>query len=351
MQLGPDGRELCRRDRDVGWLLANKHLLDAVPSMTALLIRTGLMAYDSARCADGKEITTYDSLDESLGQARANTYLACKCWATWLGLELMSRLRIVSGDIPAEPMSSLSEPLAETLINSGVDGGIIPAVLEKNNPGYESRILPIAESLVYPAYWLSLIKSWPSTAAGDAEEMLVRQLHGPLTSAIRRNIPCGFVPIPKPAISSPMEESNCHPPQAIASVDEQDRHFPVRRSRDTSAPGRGPASARSCEKPTPPTPAGKPMAADTGLLRSIRQRRSQGQPRSSENHHRGLVAGRAFGRTVAARTTEEIDSRRGESPGLTGVRGTAGFPLSDRLLTRRNCQRRPHDEHIQEDRD
>jgi hypothetical protein len=174
--------------RDVGWLLANKHLLDAcAQSMSARANpRTGLMSYDSARCGDGKEITTYDSLDESLGQARANTYLACKCWATWLGLELMSRLRIVSGDIPAEPLSSLAEPLAETLINAGVDG-VIPAVLEKNNPGHESRILPIAEALVYPAYWLSLIKSWPSTAAGDAEEMLLKQLHSPLTSAVRRH--------------------------------------------------------------------------------------------------------------------------------------------------------------------
>ena len=31
------------------------------------------------------------------------------------------------------------------------------------------------------------MKSWPSTAAGDAEEMLVKQLHSPLTSAVRRH--------------------------------------------------------------------------------------------------------------------------------------------------------------------
>jgi len=85
--------------RDIPWLLANKHLFDACAESMAARAnpRTGLMAYDSARCADGKEITTYDSLDDSLGQARANTYLACKCWATWLALELMSRLRIVAG--------------------------------------------------------------------------------------------------------------------------------------------------------------------------------------------------------------------------------------------------------------
>jgi len=174
--------------RDVGWLLANKHILDACAmSMSARANpRTGLMAYDSVRCAEGKEITTYDSLDESLGQARANTYLACKCWATWLGLELMSRLRILAGDIPAEPLRGLADPLAKTLISSAVNG-IIPAVLEKNSAGHESRILPIAESLIFPAYWLGLIKKWPSAAAGDAEEMLLKHLHSPLTSAVRRH--------------------------------------------------------------------------------------------------------------------------------------------------------------------
>ena len=174
--------------RDLDWLAANKHLFDScAQSMAARAShRTGLMAHDSSRCDEGKEITTYDSLDESLGQARANSYLACKCWATWIGLELMSRLRIVSGDIPAEPMSSMVEPLAETLIAAAI-GGVIPAVLEKNNPGYESRILPIAESLVYPAYWLGLMKSWPSSASGDAVEMLQKNLQGSLVSAVRRH--------------------------------------------------------------------------------------------------------------------------------------------------------------------
>jgi xylan 1,4-beta-xylosidase len=173
---------------DVGWLLANKHLVDACAhSMSARAnTRTGLMTHDSARCGDGEEITTYDSLDESLGQARANTYLGCKCWATWLGLELLSQLRIVAGDIPTEPLTSLAEPLAQTLVSAAVDG-VIPAVLEKNNRGYLSRILPIAEALIYPAYWYSLIKDWPSTAAGDAEQMLLKQLHSPLISAIRRH--------------------------------------------------------------------------------------------------------------------------------------------------------------------
>lgn len=174
--------------RDIDWLLGNKHVLDAcAQSMSARANpRTGLMAYDSSRCTDGKEITTYDSLDESLGQARANTYLACKCWSTWIALELMSALRIVAGDIPADPLISLAEPLSQTLNNSAADG-VIPAVLEKNSPGSDSRILPIAEAIVYPAYWLSVIRGWPTAAAGDAQAMLLRQLSSPLIAAVRRH--------------------------------------------------------------------------------------------------------------------------------------------------------------------
>ena len=60
------------------------------------------------------EITTYDSLDHSLGQARNNIYLAGKCWASYLALDQM--------------LAALSEPDAASealrvllcgLINSG----------------------------------------------------------------------------------------------------------------------------------------------------------------------------------------------------------------------------------------
>ena len=48
--------------------------------------RDGIMSADSSRCLGGAEITTYDSLDVSLGQARNNLYLAVKTWAAYLGL-------------------------------------------------------------------------------------------------------------------------------------------------------------------------------------------------------------------------------------------------------------------------
>ena len=51
--------------------------------------RNGLMSFDSSRTKGGGEITTYDSLDHSLGQARNNVYLAGKCWASYVALEYL----------------------------------------------------------------------------------------------------------------------------------------------------------------------------------------------------------------------------------------------------------------------
>src|SRR5688572_26740120 len=147
------------KTNDTAWLAEQAHVLAAcAESMRARAHpRTGLMTYDSARCAGGKEITTYDSLDESLGQARSNTYLAAKCWATWIGLEMLSRLAAQTGDAEIEIGQSLAEPLADFLASSARPDGTLPAVLEKDNPGYHSRILPAVEALVYPAYWLSCL--------------------------------------------------------------------------------------------------------------------------------------------------------------------------------------------------
>jgi hypothetical protein len=49
--------------------------------------RNGVIGLDSSRTMGGAEITTYDSLDASLSQARNNLYLAGKCWATYVVLE------------------------------------------------------------------------------------------------------------------------------------------------------------------------------------------------------------------------------------------------------------------------
>jgi hypothetical protein len=182
---------------DMQWLLANGPILDAcAQSMRARANpRTGLMVYDSSLCAGGQEITTYDSLDESLGQSRANTYLATKCWATWLALDVLSRLRQGAGEASAELGDSFTDELATLLSTCAVDG-TIPAVLEKDNAGYQSRILPVIEALIYPAYWLDCLRAWPRSAgdpaaisaAGSAVEsitLLETHLRGPFIEAVR----------------------------------------------------------------------------------------------------------------------------------------------------------------------
>lgn len=171
---------------DTAWLAGHAHVLAAcAQSMRARAhARTGLMIHDTARCAGGREITTYDSLDESLGQARANVYLAGKCWATWLGLDMLSRLATAGeADGLIDVGESLAEPLAEFLAGCVRPDGTLPAVLEKDSPGYQSRILPAAEALIYPAYWLRCLSDRGGHAA--VEQMLRGALSGTFIEVLR----------------------------------------------------------------------------------------------------------------------------------------------------------------------
>jgi hypothetical protein len=110
----------------------------------------GIMDVDSDRCAGGAEITTYDSLDVSLGQARNNLYLAVKAWATYVCLE--SQFGRLFG--PASPQArSAGEAAgltAAAILERVVEPeGYIPAVFESDN---RSRIIPAVEGLVYPRF-------------------------------------------------------------------------------------------------------------------------------------------------------------------------------------------------------
>jgi hypothetical protein len=78
---------------DRAWLKANrKTLLACVDSLHRRdhpdpRQRDGLLKQDSNRVGIGAEITTYDSLDVSLGQARNNLYLGVKTLGAWVLLE------------------------------------------------------------------------------------------------------------------------------------------------------------------------------------------------------------------------------------------------------------------------
>ena len=108
--------------------------------------RDGLMGYDSSRTVDGGEITTYDSLDHSLGQARKNVYLGGKCWASYLALE--SLFKLLNNGALASSAHSAAVLCANTLEKAFDEGlGFIPAVLENGN---QSAIIPAVEALIYP---------------------------------------------------------------------------------------------------------------------------------------------------------------------------------------------------------
>lgn len=109
-------------------------------------MRTGVMGCESSRCNGGGEITTYDSLDTSLGQARNNLYLAVKSWAAYLALgELFFRAEETQLAEQAEASAVLC---AATIVSKWDDDlGFIPAVFENNN---QSAIIPAIEGLVFP---------------------------------------------------------------------------------------------------------------------------------------------------------------------------------------------------------
>lgn len=135
--------------------------------------RDGILKHDSSRCGPGgAEITTYDSLDVSLGQARNNLYLAVKTLGAWVLLEkAFARLRLPEDAADATRTADLlARSIAEKFES---DSGFFPAVFEKGN---RARILPAVEGFVYPLY----------LGYTDATDPAGR--FGPLLALLRRHI-------------------------------------------------------------------------------------------------------------------------------------------------------------------
>ncbi len=107
--------------------------------------RNGLMSLDSDRCKGGSEITTYDSLDVSLGQSRHNLYMAVKCWASYVAME--SVFRRAKDPVTAGRCAEQARKCADSICAHQTTEGWIPAVMGENNA---SRIIPALEGLVFP---------------------------------------------------------------------------------------------------------------------------------------------------------------------------------------------------------
>ena len=108
--------------------------------------RDGVMDLDSEFSGADGEITTYDSLDPSLGQARRNLYLAVKTWAAYLALE-----DIFKGleDTAKARTARYSAELCAKTVAAGFDPGLgfIPAILDGKD---RSPIIPAVEGLAFP---------------------------------------------------------------------------------------------------------------------------------------------------------------------------------------------------------
>lgn len=111
-------------------------------------LRDGIVAWDSDRCGHGSEITTYDSLDVSLGQSRNNLYLATKTWAAWL---LLEKVFLTSGLQDDATDAAATADLCARSISAKFEEaeGMFPAVFEGGN---KSRIIPAVEGLVFPLF-------------------------------------------------------------------------------------------------------------------------------------------------------------------------------------------------------
>ncbi|WP_342042499.1 glycoside hydrolase family 52 protein [Bacillus sp. OTU2372] len=109
--------------------------------------RDGIMGLDSTRVMGGAEITTYDSLDVSLGQARNNIYLAGKTWASYVALEKIFKENGLA-DL-SKQAGELAEKCASTIAGHITPGGYIPAVIKEGN---DSKIIPAIEGLIFPYY-------------------------------------------------------------------------------------------------------------------------------------------------------------------------------------------------------
>jgi xylan 1,4-beta-xylosidase len=174
--------------RDTAWL--RKHAATLAACFESLIARDhpdaaqrdGVMHADSDRCLGGAEITTYDSLDTSLGQARANTYLAGKCWASYLILE---RLFTQLGDAPrAAHAASQARRCADTLVAAVAPDGTLPALLEPSSAGFSSRIIPAIEGLAYPWFAGRRDACQPDGPYGAYVKVLARHLNAVLKPGV-----------------------------------------------------------------------------------------------------------------------------------------------------------------------
>ena len=171
---------------DDNWLSQNASTIKACLESLHRRCPNGIVSRDSSRCGTGQEITTYDSLDASLGQSRNNLYLAVKGLAAFEGLCFL--LTCLGEEQLSDSAHRACMKAAETIAANMAPEGFIPAVFEPENPGYKSRILPAIEGLVYPLYWSTCLpQGYGQYLKKDFLNESVANAHGKLLQSLRRH--------------------------------------------------------------------------------------------------------------------------------------------------------------------
>lgn len=172
---------------DPDWLRAQAPRLEAC--LDSVLARDGdadgVMDRDSPRCGAGSEITTYDSLDQSLGQARQNLYLAVKTWAALVCLaEALDRVGQDRMGESGERARAQARRAAATIADHFDETlGFIPAVFEGTS---RSAIIPAVEGLAFPAV-LGLLSGQEGPETSRLLDALARHLDAVLRPGVCLN--------------------------------------------------------------------------------------------------------------------------------------------------------------------
>jgi hypothetical protein len=137
---------------DKNWVNGHRDLLESLATSLERRehpdpsLRRGVSGTDSSRCGTGTEITTYDSMDPSLAQARGNLYTTVKLWAAYLALERL----LEASEVPARRASDGAIRVAGAIENWPSEKGILRALEDGRT---RSAILPALECLVHAHTW------------------------------------------------------------------------------------------------------------------------------------------------------------------------------------------------------
>ena len=220
------------------------------------------------KTAGGQEITTYDSLDHSLAQTRNNVYIAVKSWASYRALALLFRDLGASAD--QKRSEDLAVKVAGVVADQAVDG-VLPAIFEKGNPGYDSRILPAVEGCAYPLYFVKT--KWAKKTLDQVFGSAVREAH---VRCSWKRTPGSCCWIRNAAICLRRWRNQALLDQQQL-VDEQDFHLHARDAQGLPSGSRIRASRTSSARPTRLTSNGRRKAAPTGRA-AIRSCRAKARP-------------------------------------------------------------------------